>query len=111
MAMSMSMQTDQRSKTAEMNVTPTQTKVSQFEFRTCIVDHNLEDEGGRKLNFTNPRDFDLLDGRVGEEIGNLIDELHNWGDELPNSEKPSASASSAPATSPVRAASQATSLP
>jgi hypothetical protein len=86
MAMQMSMTADQRKKTAEMNVTPTQTLVAQFELATCVVDHNLEDESGRKLNFHTATDCAQLDGRIGEEIGNLIDTLHDWEADLPNSE-------------------------
>jgi hypothetical protein len=86
MAMQMSMEADQRKKTARMDVTPAQTRVAQYEFKTCIVDHNLEDEGGRKLDFTNERDFGSLDGRVGEEISAHIDTLHDWESDLPNSE-------------------------
>lgn len=85
MAMAMSMSADQRTKTAEMNVTPAQTKVAQFELATCVVDHNLEDEQGRKLNFSNALDCAQLDGRIGEEIAELIDTIHDWNSDLPNS--------------------------
>ena len=84
-AMSMNMEANQRTKTASMNVTPAQTRVAQFELKTCVVDHNLEDEGGRKLNFGNPADCDQLDGRIGEEIGSYIETLHDWETDLPNS--------------------------
>lgn len=94
MAMQMSMQANQKAKTAEMNVVQSQTKVSQFEFKTCIVDHNLEDENGRKLNFSSPVDFANLDGRIGEEISALIDNMHDWEADLPNSEQPSTDSSS-----------------
>lgn len=49
-----------------------------YDFRACIVDHNLTDPSGRKLNLSNERDIDSLDPRVGEEIGTLIDELNNF---------------------------------
>src|SRR5882757_2708260 len=39
-------------------------EVTQFEFRQCIVDHNLEDPEGRTLNFTNLMDFESLDPKV-----------------------------------------------
>lgn len=85
MAMQMSVQSDSRNKTATMEVTPTQTLVSQFELKTCVVEHNLEDEEGRTLNFNSDIDFALLDGRIGEEIGQYIDDMHNWDVVLPNS--------------------------
>lgn len=49
-----------------------------YDFRNCIVDHNLEDPSGRKLNLHTERDIDALDPRVGEEISTLIDELNNF---------------------------------
>lgn len=84
-AMSMSMTADTKHKTATMGVTPTQTRVAQYEFKTCVVDHNLEDDQGHKLNFNNPSDVERLDGRIGEEISELIDTMHNWESDLPNS--------------------------
>src|SRR6201981_373586 len=85
MAMQMSMEADQRTRTARMDVAPAQTTVAQFELKSCVVDHNLEDESGRKLDFNNPLDCAQLDGRVGEEIAELIDTLHDWQAALPNS--------------------------
>lgn len=49
-----------------------------IDFRACVVDHNLEDEGGRKLDLGNQRDFESLDPRIGEEISSAIDELNNF---------------------------------
>jgi hypothetical protein len=86
MAMQMSMEADQRKRTARMDVTPAQTAVAEFELKTCIVDHNLEDESGRKLNFASEMDCAMLDGRIGEEIAQLIDDMHNWEVTFPNSE-------------------------
>jgi len=84
-AMQMSMQADNKGKTASMSVTPTQTQVAAFELQTCVVEHNLEDESGRTLNFHSAIDCQLLDGRIGEEISSLIDTMHDWDTDLPNS--------------------------
>jgi hypothetical protein len=53
----------------------------QFEFANCIVDHNLENEKGEKLNFTNPMTLSILDPKVGAEIERYIEELNEEGDE------------------------------
>lgn len=53
-------------------------KVTLFEFSNCIIDHNLEDLNGQKLNFSNPEHVKMLDGRVGEEINDLINDLNNF---------------------------------
>ena len=94
-AMAMSMESDQKAKTAQVNLETAQTKVAEFELGACIADHNLEDENGRKLDFHLPRDVSQLDGRTGEEIGTYIDELHDWEADLPNSEPPSIGSSTA----------------
>lgn len=53
-------------------------KIQIFEFRFCIVDHNLEDEHGRKLNLTDPVVLRSLDPRVGTEIEGLISDMNNF---------------------------------
>lgn len=52
--------------------------VTQYEFSHCIVDHNLEDETGRKLDFVKPSDIKKLDPRIGEEIDQAISKLNNY---------------------------------
>lgn len=47
-----------------------------IEFTFCIGDHNLEDVNGRKLDLSAVRTLDILDPRVGEEIGNLLDKVN-----------------------------------
>jgi hypothetical protein len=93
-AMALQMQQDRRSKTASMEVKQMQTEVGLFELKTCIVDHNLEDESGRKLNFSAPVDAGQLDGRIGAEIATKIEEMHDWETELPNSNTSSEGSSS-----------------
>lgn len=53
-------------------------KVTEFEFANCVVDHNLEDEGGRKLDLNKATDFHKLDPRVGQEIEEYISEMNNF---------------------------------
>ena len=94
-AMSMQMQADRRAKSASMDIKQSQTAVGQFELATCVVDHNLEDESGRKLSFRNSADVGQLDGRIGAEIADLIQQMHDWESEVPNSNGKSESLSSA----------------
>lgn len=56
-------------------------KVTLYEFKHCIVDHNLTDAEGRKLDFNKPEDVKSLTGRVGEEINTYIGELNNFEDD------------------------------
>lgn len=55
--------------------------VTEFEFRNCITDHNLEDENGNPIDFTRPMQAWRLDPKIGQEIGKYIDELNNFDDE------------------------------
>jgi hypothetical protein len=48
-----------------------------FALATCVVDHNLEKRDGSKYNFKSPADIASLDSVIGNEIGNLIDELNS----------------------------------
>jgi hypothetical protein len=55
-----------------------QRAVAEFEFKHCIVDHNLEDDNGELINFSRPGVVMTLDPRVGEEIGQLIDKMNQF---------------------------------
>lgn len=70
-------------------------RVAEYRFKTCIIDHNLENEAGTKLQFSNVQTLHLLDPNIGQEIDGLIDKMHNWEKNIPNSEKPSSDESSA----------------
>lgn len=50
------------------------------DFANLVVEHNLTDDADRPLNFKNQADVAQLDPRVGEEIGELIDQLNSFGD-------------------------------
>lgn len=56
-------------------------EITQFEFSHCIVDHNLEDLDGRKLNLNTAADFDRLSPKVGQEIESLISEMNNFDED------------------------------
>jgi hypothetical protein len=62
--------------------------VMEFEFKNCIVDHNLEDDQGNKLDFNNPLTFKALDPKIGAEINRYIESLTQESEEdvapLPN---------------------------
>jgi hypothetical protein len=60
----------------------------EFEFKNCIVEHNLEDANGVLLDFTNPRSYADLDPKIGAEIGKYIDELNQEDDDEDLKESP-----------------------
>lgn len=55
--------------------------VTEYEFRNCITNHNLEDENGNLIDFTRPMQAWRLDPKVGQEIGKYIDELNQFDEE------------------------------
>jgi hypothetical protein len=65
-----------------------QKAVTEFEFKNCIVNHNLEDATGKKLNFGNPASVVDLDPRVGQEISALIDSINQWDEDLSGKDEP-----------------------
>ena len=55
-------------------------KAVEFEFKHCIIDHNLEDEEGKQLDFKRPGTLDRLNPKVGEEIGSYIDKMNQYNE-------------------------------
>lgn len=62
-----------------------------YEFEHCIVDHNLEDEHGKKLDFSKEGVLSVLDPRVGQEIEEHIDKLHNVEQDVKDFPSPASS--------------------
>lgn len=65
----------------KINVELANLEANRFSFRNCIVDHNLEDDNGRKLDFSLPNTLAILDPKVGVEIERYIDELNQDDEE------------------------------
>jgi len=55
--------------------------VTEYEFRNCIVGHNLEDENGDLIDFTRPMQAWRLDPKVGQEIDKAIEALNQLDEE------------------------------
>jgi hypothetical protein len=95
LAYQVSMKASQSGDDADLDLNVTQAKVMEYQFGICVVGHNLEHETGRPLDFKRtPQDVHVLDPRVGGEIANIIDRMHKWETNFPNSGLPSVSASS-----------------
>lgn len=80
--------------------------VTEYEFRNCISNHNLEDENANLIDFTQPMRAWRLDPKIGQEIGKYIDELNQFevDDEeelVPLAMQPSSSSSEEKITSLV----------
>jgi hypothetical protein len=55
-------------------------KYTLFDFQHCIVEHNLEDPSGRKLNLGTLHDLVQLDPKIGQEIEEILSELNDLDD-------------------------------
>lgn len=84
MALQMKMTGMERGQEAVGELAMANRKVTEFEFRECIVEHNLEDANGTPLDFRLGRTLDALNPRIGNEIGSYIAKLHEFEEELPN---------------------------
>lgn len=60
----------------EAHVKMAQESVVLFEYKACIVDHNLEDDNGQPLNFGSVHTLAILDPKIGAEISGLIDDMN-----------------------------------
>lgn len=56
-------------------------KTDLYDFANCVVDHNLTNDKGAKLDFRKAEDVRSLDGQVAEEISTLMDKLNNFEDD------------------------------
>lgn len=84
---------DEASQGKRVEVETVQSWARGYEFQHCIIDHNLEDEFGGKLDFSNAMTLTILDPRVGEEIEEAIDKLHNREEDLAPFPQPASSSS------------------
>jgi len=99
MAMKATMSAQQGQTSAKMEMESAHQAVAIFEMMNCIVDHNLEDENGTKLDFRIGATTTLLDPLVGQEIGQHIDEMNQLRQgQLGNSSTESVVVSSLPVT-------------
>lgn len=71
-------------KNAKMAMEMMQERTTLFDFSKCIVDHNLEDDNGKKLNLATAQDMNRLHPQIGEEISTLIDKMNNFEEDEGN---------------------------
>jgi len=77
MKLSMDMSGKGRNKDFKGEMAMASVDINNFEFKHCIVEHNLEKSDGVLLNLASPVDLQLLDPRVGQEIERYITSMNN----------------------------------
>ena len=70
-----------RRRNNDMSIEQMQTAVSEYEFKICIADHNLEDQNGDPLNFGQRIHVRSLLPEVGEEIDELITKYNSFDED------------------------------
>lgn len=83
-----------------VEITTLQAWARAYEFEHCIIDHNLEDENGEKLDFKKADTLKVLDPRIGQEIEELIDKLHNLEADIKDFRSPSSLSSESDTSTP-----------
>ena len=76
----------QRGEDMSMDLKMMGRKTSIIEFRECIVEHNLTDETDQPLDLTAPGNLDRLDGRIGQEIEDILREMNVFEGDLGKSD-------------------------
>lgn len=80
--MKLSIATSRGSKDVQGEMALANQKVTQFEFKACVVEHNLEkDDEGTLLNLSSPIDLASLDPKVGQEIEREIEKRNNFDED------------------------------
>jgi len=81
--MKISFQSQGKSKNMAGEIAMANQKIQIFEFRNCVIEHNLERTEGVLLNLGADVDVISLDPQVGQEIEKYIEQLNNFeGDEV-----------------------------
>jgi hypothetical protein len=80
MAAKMIAEGDGSGKVEEVSVMMMQRKVTLYELSKAVVDHNLTDNSDQPLNFQRSNILDILDPRIGQEIGKYITEMNAFQD-------------------------------
>lgn len=65
----------------EVDIKMLQRVVTEYEFKHCVVDHNLTIDDTQKFNFEDPTTIDRLDPRIGDEISQYIGQMNNFDEE------------------------------
>lgn len=67
-------------ETQTIEIESESTWAANYDFAYCIVDHNLTDPNGNKLDFANPMAVKTLNPKIGSEIESILAELN--GDDI-----------------------------
>lgn len=82
---------DPSGEDTKVEISTLQAWARAYEFKHCIVEHNLEKKDGSPFDFSKDGELSFLDPRVGQEIEELIDKLHNVETDVKDFPKPASS--------------------
>lgn len=82
MKINMEMRRKGASGGAKANMEMESLQSALYDFKNCVIEHNLTDGSNNPLNLSTDFDVTRLDPKVGEEISTYIDQMNNFeGDE------------------------------
>lgn len=55
--------------------------LAAYDYKTCVVRHNLRRKGGRLFDLSNPVELQSLSTQVGQELDNLIGKLMEFDED------------------------------
>lgn len=55
--------------------------LAAYDYKTCVVRHNLRRKGGRLFDLSNPVELQSLSTKVGQELDNLIGKLMEFDED------------------------------
>lgn len=84
MSMKMKMEMRKGDTEGDLDISILNRAVTEFEFKECIVEHNLEDANAQSLDFRKGYVLDQLNPKIGQEISDNIARLHQFEEELGN---------------------------
>lgn len=84
MSMKMKMEMRKGDTEGDLDISILNRAVTEFEFKECIVEHNLEDANSAPLDFRKGYVLDQLNPKIGQEISDNIARLHQFEDDLGN---------------------------
>jgi hypothetical protein len=73
-----SAETAGRSRNMKLTMAMINEQATLYDFQRCIVDHNLEDDNGVKLNLGDMAIIKSLDPRIGDEVEQLMNKINNF---------------------------------
>lgn len=72
---------NQREESTDAEIITSSEWSTAYDYANCIIDHNLTDRNGMKLDFSNPLSIKMLNPKIGSEIEDILNKVNGEDDE------------------------------